>query len=323
VSNIDELKANYDEIPIPENLDLFIHRAIKRGRTTMKTKKRNVVYFKALSSIAAALMIFTLAINASPAFASSVKDLPGGETIVRLLTFVGDTAVGGEVKDGQDIRDIQVEKHPKESVKGPDKTDDEKVNYETLTVDLYQGAEAAAVAGHFTVTQKTHPYSIEVGLAGVRAFSAAENFPDLSKMKLFDSIYRLITLDDSAHRFVVTFKKPVSIEVSEQQNPARLIIKVRKDKEAVKTTPMYSLRTSSLPFGEVVGVAENIMRFELGSEDARLLMDDSGLYLAEEGLYATKAEAEARMAELKQYEHFLYEMHIEKRKSGSKPGTIE
>jgi len=301
----------------------------------MKTKKRIIGYFKVLSLIAAAFLIFTIALNTVPAFADSVRRLPGGETVVRLLTFfgdttvgdetigrllpfVGDTATGGEITDGQDIKEIQVEKPLKE----PGKTTNEKDYFETLSIELYQGADPAAVAGHFTVTRKTHPYSIEVALAGVRAFSAARNLPDLSKMKLFGTIYKIVTLDDSANRFVVTFKKPVSIEVSEHQNPARLIIEVRKDKEAEMATPMYSLRTSSLPFGEVVGIAENIMKFELGSLNARLLMDDSGLFLAEEGLYATKPEAVARMATLKQYEHFLYDMHIEKRKPGSIPGTI-
>ena len=308
MSSIDEMKTIYEDISIPEELDSVVKNAIRRGRTTMNNKKRSTGYFKIIGSFAAALMIFALALNTSPAFANSVKLLPGGETIVRLLTFVGDTAVGGEITDGQDIKDIEVEKQP---------------DNEMLTIELYQGMEAAAIAGHFTITQITHPYGIEVGLAGVRAFSAAENFPDLSEMKLFDDIYRLVTLDDSAHRFVVTFKKPVIVEVSEQENPARLIIKVREDKEAEQLAPMYSLRTASMPFGEMVGVAENILEFELGSENARLLQDINDLYFTEEGLYQTIAEAEARLAEIKQYEHFTFEMFIEKRESGSVPGFLE
>jgi hypothetical protein len=308
MSSIDEMKTIYDDITIPEELNSVVRTAIKRGRKTMRNKKRNSNYFKFFGSIAAALLIFTFALNTSPAFATSIKQLPGGDTIVRLLTFIGDTAVGGEITDGQDVKDIEVEKKPE---------------YEILTVDLYQGSEAAAIAGHFTVTQITHPYGIEVGLAGVRAFSAAQDFPDLSGMNLFDDIYRLITLDDSAHRFAVTFKKPVIIEVSEQENPARLIIKVREDKEVEALPPMYSLRTASMPFGETVGVAENILEFELGSENARLLQDEAGLYFAEEGLYLTIAEAEARLAEIKQYEHFTFEMHIEKREPGEIPASIE
>ncbi len=326
--SIDDLKTMYDDIPIPDNLNFVVSKAIKRGRKAMKIKKTNTSILKTLTAAAAVLLTFIIALNASPVFANSMKQLPGGETIVRLLTFVGDTAIGGEITDGQDIKDIQVEAPPIEKPgekpkEEPGKAAEQKDYYETLTVNLHQGTDVAAVAGHFTVTQKTHPHSIEVYLAGVRAFSAADAFPDLSEKKLFDNIYRLVTLDDSAHRFVVTFKKPVSIEVSEQQNPARLIIKVRKDAETAALAPMYSLRTVSLPFGEVVGVAENIMKYELGSENARLLMDDSGLYLAEEGLYATLAEAEARLAELKQAENFLYEMRIEKREAVKVPGFIE
>jgi hypothetical protein len=308
MNSIDEMKTTYDNISIPDELDSVVKNAIKRGKITMKNKKRNFYYFKVFSSVAAAFLIFALALNTSPAFATSVKQLPGGEAIVRLLTFVGDTAIGGEITDGQDIKDIDVKKQP---------------DYETLTVDLYQGTEAAARAGHLAITFVSHPYGIEVGLAGVRAFSAAQDFPDLSGMNLFDDIYRLITLDDSAHRFAVTFKKPVKIEVLEQENPARLIIKVREDKEAEAMPPMYSLRTASMPFGETVGVAESILEFELGSENARLLRDEAGLYFAEEGLYFTLAEAEARLAEIKQYEHFTFDMHIEKREPGAVPTSIE
>ncbi|MBS3977581.1 MAG: hypothetical protein KGZ75_12840 [Syntrophomonadaceae bacterium] len=306
-NSIDELKAIYNNTLIPEELDLVVKKAIKKGEITMRKQKRKTGYFKIVGSFVAALFLFVVAVNASPAFANSVKLLPGGEAIVRLLSFFGDTAAGGKITDGQDIKDVAVEQKPE---------------YETLTVELYQGTEAAVTAGHFTVTRKTHPYSIEVGLAGVRAFSAASAFPDLTGMKLFDNIYRLITLDDSAHRFVVTFKKPVLVEVSEQKNPARIIIKVREDNAAAPLAPMYSLRTASFPFGEVVGVAENILTSELNSENARLIMDRSGRYLAEEGLYLTKAEAEARKAEIKQYEHFTYEMHIEKREPGAVPELI-
>jgi hypothetical protein len=284
----------------------------------MRNKKRKAGYFKIFGTVAAALMIFAIALNASPTYANSVKQLPGGETVVRLLTFVKDTAGGGEITDGQDIKRVQAEQHP---------------NYEMLTVDLYgglkldgdiqQGTEPAGTAGYFTVTHKTHPYSIEVFVGGVRGFSAASAFPDLSGMKLLGDIYRIVTFDDSAHRFVVTFKKPVIVEVSEQQNPARIIIKAREDKEANPLAPMYSLRTASFPFGPDSGTAEEMLRVELGSEYARQLRGKNGLYLAEEGLYPTLAEAEARMAEIKQYAHFTFMMHIEKRDPGSVPESIE
>jgi len=318
-NNIERLKEMYDEIKIPENIDFVVSKGIKKGRKKMKTKKRNMNILKSLTSVAAAFLIFAFALNASPAFANSVRQLPGGETITRLLVFVDGTAVGGEITDGQDISDIQVDA-PSNEKAGEENA--AEVYYETLTVDLYQGMEAASIAGAFTVTQKTHPYSIEVHLAGVRAFSAADAFPNLEDKKLFDSIYRLITLDDSAHRFVVTFKKPVLVEVTEQENPASLIIKVRADEEAAESMPMYSLRTASLPFGEVVGIAEEILRFELGSENARLLMDETGLYIAEEGLYNTKEEAETRLAELANADNFLYTMHIEKRNPEAKPSFI-
>jgi hypothetical protein len=315
MSGIDEMKAIYDDITIPEELDSVVKNAIRKAGITMRNKKRKTSYLKGLGSVAAALLIFAAALNASPTFANSVKQLPGGETVVRLLTFVEDTAAGGEITDGQDIKRVQAER---------------RGSLEVLTVDLYgnmdefrQGTEPADTAGYFTVTHKTHPYSIEVFVGGVRGFSAAQSFPDLSKMKLLGDIYKIVTFDDSAHRFVVTFRKPVTVEVTEQQRPARIILKILEDKEVEPLAPMYSLRTASFPFGADSGTAEEMLRGELGSENARQLRDKNGLYLAEEGLYPTRAEAEARMAEIALNDYFTYELHIEKREPGSVPEPIE
>ncbi len=310
-NSIDELKTAYDSVPMPENLNVIVSNAIKRGKIAVRNRRTKIGYvIKALSAIAAVFLVFVTALNVSPAFANTVEQLPGGKIIVKLVTVVVDTATIDSKRIG--VQDAW------------------ETLQENLTVDLYQGDEAAATAGHFTVTKRTHPYSIEVSLAGVRAFSAANALPDLSKMRLFDDIYRLIPLDDSTDRFVITFTERVVLQYSAQPNPARLIIKVKDDRKATalspatapSTFPFYSLRTSSLPFGEEVGGAESMMRVELGSENARILRDDSGLYLAEEGLYATLAEAEARLAAVKQNANFTYELHIEKRISGATPRMI-
>jgi len=307
--NINRWKREYENMETPGNLDFIVNNAIKRGKIEMRRKRRRRGCFKALVTAAAVLVAFVAGINSSPTFANSVKHLPGGETIVKVLTFTEEGATGGEITDGQDIKNIEAEKQA-------------DGQGERLIVDLYQGAEPAAAAGHFTVIHDVYPHSIVVTLSGVRAFSAVDAFPDLTDMELFEDIYRLVTLDDSAHRFVVTFKKPVIVEISEQQNPAGIIIDVREDKEAKPLPAMYSLRTGSFPFGEEVGVAEGILKFELGSDDARILKDSAGLYFAEEGLYSTEEEAQTRAAELKAQERFNYDLHIEKREAGAVPKTI-
>jgi hypothetical protein len=265
--------------------------------------------------MAAALLVFVAALNGSPAFADYVSGLPGGETIVRLLTFVGDRAIGGEITDGQDIRRITVGR---------------RADYETIQVDFAadfsftQGEPSgvpAGTAGYFTVTRRTHPQSIVVHVFGVRGFSAAQSLPDLSRMRLLGSIYKIVTFDDSAHRFVVTFRKPVTVEVTEERNPARMIIRVREDKGAVALAPMYSLRTASVSFGATAGGAEESF-VHFGSTAPRILRDTEGLYFAEEGLYETRAAAEARLAELNHAQLGL-KLHIEQRTADQLPRSIK
>jgi hypothetical protein len=304
---IKEMKENYDAIKIPDALDMAIQKGMLRGKQEMKKRRRSTGYFKVFTSIAAVLLVFIIGINTSLTFADTIKELPGGETIVRILQFNKEKAEGGEITDGQDIKDIDTEKNE---------------DFERLIVDLYQGDQTANVPGHFTITYLQYPYSIIVEVSGIRAFSAWNNLPDLSDKELFNEIYRLITLDDSAHRFVVTFKKPVLLEVTEQNNPAKIIIDVREDKEAEKLPVVYSLRTTSHPFGEGIGIAEEILKWELGSENARLLRDSSGTYFVEEGIYLTEEEALERLAEIEEYEYFDFKMVIEKRESHKTPKSI-
>lgn len=130
-------------------------------------------------------------------------------------------------------------------------------------------------------------------------------------------------MDDSAHRFVVTFKKPVIVEVTEQQNPGKIIIDVKEDTEAENLPEIYSLRTGSYPFGEYIGVAEGILRWELGSENTRMLKDKNGTYFVEEGYYLTEEEALARMSVIQEHEYFDYDLYVERRDSSDVPKLIK
>ncbi|MBT9169513.1 MAG: hypothetical protein DDT19_02873 [Syntrophomonadaceae bacterium] len=107
----------------------------------------------------------------------------------------------------------------------------------------------------------------------------------------------------------------------EQRNPARVSIRVSEATHAfLSLLPMYSLRTAAHSFKATVGEAEENLMY-LGSTRARILRDAEGLYLAEEDLYMTRAEVEARLAELKNAQVGL-DLHIEQRKERQLPRSI-
>lgn len=75
-----ELKNQYESIPIPDNLDEVVETAIKNGR-----KKKIVPRW--LFSTVAAVAIFTVGVNISPAMAKTLDDIPVINKVVKILTF--------------------------------------------------------------------------------------------------------------------------------------------------------------------------------------------------------------------------------------------
>ncbi|ATP40461.1 anti-sigma factor [Solibacillus sp. R5-41] len=92
-----KIKKQYEDVPIPKELDEVIENSLKR-----KPKKRNKVSWL-LGSAAAASIIFIGGINASPAMAKSLAQIPVLSAVVEVLTFTE-----YEVKDGNYEANIKV-----------------------------------------------------------------------------------------------------------------------------------------------------------------------------------------------------------------------
>lgn len=75
-----KLQDEYKQVPIPEELDLIVNRALRNGR-----KKR--IPSKWLVGVSAAALIFVIGINTSTTVANAFSAIPGVESIVKVLTF--------------------------------------------------------------------------------------------------------------------------------------------------------------------------------------------------------------------------------------------
>lgn len=83
-----DLKNEYLDIPIPEELDFVVKKAIKENRS-LKPKERSS-FKKTIIAAASALIIMatvTVGINTSPAFAETLSKVPIVGGIVKVLTF--------------------------------------------------------------------------------------------------------------------------------------------------------------------------------------------------------------------------------------------
>lgn len=81
---LQELKDEYMNIPIPDELEFTVQKALKEGsRTAMKKRNR----IKLISASVAAVFLFTLTLNISPILAQSLAEVPVIGSIVNVLTF--------------------------------------------------------------------------------------------------------------------------------------------------------------------------------------------------------------------------------------------
>ncbi|MGO4106205.1 DUF3298 domain-containing protein [Paenibacillus sp. YAF4_2] len=80
---LDNLRKEYQAVPIPEELDLIVNRSIKQALQTRRVKRLKV---KGLT-VAAAILVFLIAINASTTVANAFAAIPGVDRIIKVLTL--------------------------------------------------------------------------------------------------------------------------------------------------------------------------------------------------------------------------------------------
>ena len=79
---LETLKEDYNNIPIPNELDSVVRKTIKERKNTNWSKK-----VRWIAGVAAVVIIFVGGINISPAMASMLSDVPVIKTLVHVLTF--------------------------------------------------------------------------------------------------------------------------------------------------------------------------------------------------------------------------------------------
>ncbi|MDD5863069.1 MAG: DUF3298 domain-containing protein [Firmicutes bacterium] len=94
MSNLQEMKKRYDNIPIPDALSVRVQQAIGESRKKQPGKEHNshrAWFPRAIRGIgtaaAAACVLFTVALNTMPAFAAEAAQLPVIGGLARVLTF--------------------------------------------------------------------------------------------------------------------------------------------------------------------------------------------------------------------------------------------
>ncbi|TCJ04896.1 anti-sigma-V factor rsiV [Cytobacillus praedii] len=79
---LEQMKTEYKNIQIPDELDFIVERALLKGK---KSKKKNG--YKWIAGTAAAAVLFIGGLNINPAMASTLAEIPVVGSIVKVLTF--------------------------------------------------------------------------------------------------------------------------------------------------------------------------------------------------------------------------------------------
>jgi hypothetical protein len=84
---LNQMKEDYMGVQIPDELEFRVKSTIKQARKDMKRKEKQGMIKKASIAVAASVTLITVGLNASPALANSLSDIPIVGGIVQVLTF--------------------------------------------------------------------------------------------------------------------------------------------------------------------------------------------------------------------------------------------
>lgn len=101
--NLEQLKKEYMDVPIPQELDFVVKRALKESGIKMKERKNKFSGITKIAvSIAAAVAIMIVGVNTSPVLAENLSKVPLVGGIVKVLTFreytVNEDTFNAEIK---------------------------------------------------------------------------------------------------------------------------------------------------------------------------------------------------------------------------------
>lgn len=83
----EEMKQEHNNIPIPEELDFVVRKALKQANAQPTVKKKNKKGLFAALSVAAVAIFFVTGVNTNKSFASTVSNVPILSSIAKVVTF--------------------------------------------------------------------------------------------------------------------------------------------------------------------------------------------------------------------------------------------
>lgn len=173
---LEKLKAEYHSIPIPEELDEVVNRALQ-----IRPKKRKVYWKATALTAAAAVLLLTISLNISPAFAAALSDIPVIGKIVKIITF-------NEIRDTKNNSSLEIKTPAIEGLENEELKDSLNTKYIEESKQLYkefvaymepiedgENGNTAIHSGFEILTNNERILSIRRYIENIQASSYVEN----------------------------------------------------------------------------------------------------------------------------------------------------
>lgn len=100
--DLEQLKKEYMNVPIPSELDFVVKRSLQEGRRKMHRKNNFKKIRTVAASLVAAVAILAVGVNSSAAFAKTLSEVPFVGNVVKVLIFreyiVNEDTFNAEIK---------------------------------------------------------------------------------------------------------------------------------------------------------------------------------------------------------------------------------
>lgn len=277
-----------DNIVIPPELDDAIKAGIRQGQKIQKHRKRvKGSLMKTAITAASVLIIFIGSINAFPAFASSMENIPILRSLVKVFQINATTIEGGRLTDKSQAQLTHIQEGCIEKL--------------VLTFDQKNAAKYHAELAFY-------PETVTLTLPGTQSIeiiSQIERAKDTSNY--IKSVYSL-TEEDDEKKIQIEIEYTANVQISEYKDPGSIVIELTPSE--YEASKVYSVRSYSHDKGESFKKLEE----SYAGEKYRVLQDEEGKLFLELAQFSDEREAQAYAAKVTKLS-----VIVEKRSGNSVP----
>ena len=259
-------------VDIPNDLNSVILQGIDAGKKAVEHRRRvKRAVSRSICSFAVVIGLFAGGVNLSPAFAAAVEHVPVLGRLVQIFEINQSVAQGGTAANGGIVT----------------VTMDRDGEVEQMRLDFGQ-ADASLYKAEFASYPKTVTITLP-GTAGVEVLSQITRAQDTSQY--IKSVYEVPAGPAESTVLQLELESDADVQIEEYSHPGSLVIRLTPAEIQLDT--IYSVRTLSYTSQELQTVLN-----QYSGQDTRILQDDSGMFFAELGQYATRDEAQSAAGDL-------------------------